>query len=546
MKKALPLLLVFVSLCRLAGCIGQVGGSRTPPGGQAGTGGQAGIDTGVLAADGLPCNIQALLTSRCASCHGAVRSGGAPMSLVTYADLMAPARSNPALTNAQVALARMQNTAIPMPPVPAAHASATEIAAMQSWSDTGFPMGTCGASGTGGSAGAGSGGRPGTGTGGAPDAGPTGLPCDVQAILSSHCVNCHGAVPSGGAPMSLVTYADLMAPSRSNPSMTNADVAIARMQDATAPMPPAPAARATSSEITTMQTWRSGGYAKGTCGSVSPDGGMPTGTGGMGGPPGTGGSPGRDAGAGAGLPCDVQSVMSTRCTTCHGSTPSQGAPMPLVTYADLTAPSRSNPSLTNAQAAVARMQSSTSPMPPAPASRATSSEITTVQSWISAGYPAGSCGGADGGTGDGGVVSDPFKAPATCTSKQMWSGGNNGSSSMNPGRACIDCHSGSDEAPSFSVAGTVYPTAHEPDLCNGFGGSGAQVVIVGADGRTTTLTPNSAGNFFATGSIALPFQAKVVYQGRERVMVAKQTIGDCNRCHTQSGSMSAPGRILLP
>jgi hypothetical protein len=29
-------------------------------------------------------------------------------------------------------------------------------------------------------------------------------------------------------------------------------------------------------------------------------------------------------------------------------------------------------------------------------------------------------------------------------------------------------------------------------------------------------------------------------------MAAAQTSGDCNRCHTQNGAMSAPGRIVLP
>jgi hypothetical protein len=43
-----------------------------------------------------------------------------------------------------------------------------------------------------------------------------------------------------------------------------------------------------------------------------------------------------------------------------------------------------------------------------------------------------------------------------------------------------------------------------------------------------------------------PYKAKVTYMGRERAMVAAQTSGDCNSCHTQNGANSAPGRILLP
>jgi hypothetical protein len=120
---------------------------------------------------------------------------------------------------------------------------------------------------------------------------------------------------------------------------------------------------------------------------------------------------------------------------------------------------------------------------------------------------------------------------------------------MNPGLACIACHrsGGGEEAPNFAIAGTLYPTAHEPDRCNGVNGTnGARVVIVDAANRTITLTPNSAGNFSYTGALTTPYRAKVTYQGRERLMSAAQTSGDCNSCHTQNGSNSAPGRIILP
>jgi len=292
------------------------------------------------------------------------------------------------------------------------------------------------------------------------------------------------------------------------------------------------------------------------------------GTGGRSVQPGTGGAPVTQS---DGLPCDVRTVLTNRCWSCHGSVLSGGAPVPLVTYADLTAPAHSNPAMTVAQVSLARMQNATSPMPPAPAARASAAEIATMQAWSDMGFPMGSCGGTDAGVGNdagtrndagagndsgtrndagagndsgSGSANDPFTAPPTCTSNRTWTGGNSGSSSMNPGLACIDCHSRSG-GPSFTIAGTVYPTGHEPDRCNGFSGA-AQVVITGADGRTTTLTPNAAGNFYSTASIARPFQAKVVYQGRERMMGSAPSSGDCNSCHTQSGSSGAPGRIVLP
>jgi hypothetical protein len=157
-----------------------------------------------------------------------------------------------------------------------------------------------------------------------------------------------------------------------------------------------------------------------------------------------------------------------------------------------------------------------------------------------AGAPATAPAGAPG------TAPDPFAAAPICTSGTMWTKGNHGSPDMNAGRACITCHS-MGEGPSLTIAGTLYPTAHEPDLCNGASGAdGARVVITGADGQTLTLTPGDAGNFNSRTAVMTPFTAKVTYMGRERAMTAAQTSGDCNSCHTQAGANGAPGRILLP
>src|SRR4051794_34546729 len=68
-----------------------------------------------------------------------------------------------------------------------------------------------------------------------------------------------------------------------------------------------------------------------------------------------------DGGTHDGLPCDVANLLQTRCDTCHSSTPIGGAPMPLVTLADLQKPSLSDSTQTNTQLSLARMQSSSSP-----------------------------------------------------------------------------------------------------------------------------------------------------------------------------------------
>jgi hypothetical protein len=200
------------------------------------------------------------------------------------------------------------------------------------------------------------------------------------------------------------------------------------------------------------------------------------------------------------------------------------------------------------------------PMPPSPGAPATAGEIAALQDFIAQGYPKPSCpagngsGGSSGGDqanggaagGGGGPSDDPLLALPTCTSKTSWTGGNRESASMNPGMACISCHK-SGEGPSFSLAGTVYPTGHEPDKCNStVGNAGALIVVVGADGTSITLTPNSVGNFSSRTAIKLPYKAKVTYQGRERLMLTAQTSGDCNSCHGQNGTMMAPGRITVP
>lgn len=228
------------------------------------------------------------------------------------------------------------------------------------------------------------------------------------------------------------------------------------------------------------------------------------------------------------LPCDVETVLAGKCWSCHGQTPTLGLPS-FTSAAALTAPSLTDPAQSVAAIAVTRMQSTTTPMPPPPATAATASEIAVISAWVSAGYP--------GGSGCGPI----------CTSGQTWTGGNEGAREMNPGMACIHCHASSDEGPGFSVAGTIYPTIREPDLCYGASSSsGAQVVITGADGRTLTLTPNATGNFYSEGRVALPYSAKVVTSAGERAMAAQQTSGDCNSCHTQVGANGAPGRIMLP
>jgi len=526
------------------GSPGTTGGT----GGRTGTGGSTGTTTSAL-----PCDVAGVLQRNCVGCHSNPPNSGAPMPLATYANLTAVSFADPSMTFAQRALSRMQNTAAPMPPLGVSpRPTAADIAIINTWVGARTPTGTCtttptgtgGATGTGGST-TGTGGRSGTGGAGGGTV-ANGLPCDVQALLSTRCQGCHTNPPINGAPMALISYANLTAASLADPTVSFAQRAVVRMQSTTAPMPPAPNPRATATEIAAMNNWIAARFPMGTC--------APTGVGGAtgaGGRTGTGGATGAGGAGGAatGLPCDVQAVFTNHCTTCHAATPNSGAPMPLVTRGNLTAASFANAAQTFAQRAVMRMQGSPSQMPPAPGTPPSGTEITVVNNWIAAGYPGGTCGTTA-------PPPDPFSVAPRCTSGITWNSNSEGSPIMNPGLSCLSCHSASggggggeddDEAPFYAIAGTVYPTAHEPNLCYGANGSnGARVVITDAANRVITLTPNQSGNFFYDGAITFPFRAKITYQGRERIMTAAQTNGSCNACHTQNGANGAPGRILLP
>ncbi len=271
-----------------------------------------------------------------------------------------------------------------------------------------------------------------------------------------------------------------------------------------------------------------------------------------------------DTAAGS-LPCDVKAVIKNNgCLDCHGTKPTTKKTSSLVTYEDLTKVDEFDDSgKTVAEVSLARMKSKKDPMPPSPADLASAADIATLQKWITGGYKSSVCkttaskkdSGTSIGTDDTGTpvdedggsasatdsgVTDPFNTPSVCTSGTKWTKGNG--SSMRPGAACAssNCHSGD-----FSAAGTIYPTGHEPDFCNG-SPAGASIIITDKNGATYTLKANSVGNFYTSKSIPTPYTAVISYNGKTRAMKAPQTSGDCNSCHTETGTKAAPGRIMLP
>lgn len=223
--------------------------------------------------------------------------------------------------------------------------------------------------------------------------------------------------------------------------------------------------------------------------------------------------------------------------------------MSLTSLASFKAPSVSDASKSNGEMSVIRMSDTKFPMPPTGALSA--ADIQTFAAWVNAGMPAGTCDGGTGGAGGAaGAGGGPPPTPVSCDPSQQWYGGNEGSTHMKPGEACIACHKTSFEAPSFTIAGTVYPDPHLVDDCNGTNTSAGllKVEITDSNGQSFTINVNTVGNFFSQIPVAFPISAKVVDTSSNAERAMKQTVpsGDCNSCHTWDGANGAPGRITAP
>ena len=275
---------------------------------------------------------------------------------------------------------------------------------------------------------------------------------------------------------------------------------------------------------------------------------------------GSGGGSGGSGGAGGGsaltgLPCEISDIVGKHCVRCHEQPPGAGAPMALVTRADFLAASTLVPQLTNAQRSLVRINSAASPMPPLPYERMTAAEKSAFEAWVNADAPAGACEGHP----DAGTAMQP--GGTTCATGTFWNRGTLGSIDMNPGLACRSCHLGqnflnqnptgvSEPQRAYFFMGTVFPSLHEKDLCNGAPPSGV-VEILDSNGvvrqRIGIYAPS--GNFFSNSTTAgfpMPYTARVVSNGIAVTMGTPQTNGDCNSCHTEQGLSGAPGRIVWP
>jgi mono/diheme cytochrome c family protein len=105
---------------------------------------------------------------------------------------------------------------------------------------------------------------------------------------------------------------------------------------------------------------------------------------------------------GGNLPCAVQSLLEEHCGTCHGATPSFGAPMSLARLADLHAQSKTLPMSKVHEVVKARINA-TGParMPPASSPALSADALAALNGWLQQGAPAGTetCSKPDGGAG---------------------------------------------------------------------------------------------------------------------------------------------------
>jgi hypothetical protein len=117
-------------------------------------------------------------------------------------------------------------------------------------------------------------------------------------------------------------------------------------------------------------------------------------------------------GASGSIPCEVETVLAQRCRECHGTTPQYGAPMSLVTYADLVAPAKSDPQRKVFELVEQRIHQDDKPMPPSPNARLVADDGAALDGWIKAGAPSSDTACPSGTTPPGAT---PPASPLSCT-----------------------------------------------------------------------------------------------------------------------------------
>ncbi len=179
---------------------------------------------------------------------------------------------------------------------------------------------------------------------------------DVEPIVSTRCQTCHTDPPQNSAPFPLLDYRDTQGDSMGQPIYR---VMASRVRDQGNPMPPRPNASLAPREQDVIAAWA-------------------------------------QSGAPEGLPpfswvADVEPVVRANCQGCHSNPPQNGAPMPLVTFADTQIPSRSGRPIWETMGR--RTSSLTAPMPPPGAGTLDANGRRIIRVWAATGGPERPSGG---------------------------------------------------------------------------------------------------------------------------------------------------------
>jgi hypothetical protein len=237
-----------------------------------------------------------------------------------------------------------------------------------------------------------------------------------------------------------------------------------------------------------------------------------------------------------GVPCDVATYLSAKCLSCHGAPPLPSALASLVTYDDLQAKSKEDPTKNEAELSLARMKNAAAPMPPGALPSA--ADVALLETWISAGYPMGSCGGdADGG----GAPPPPPPPPASVFKNAPAFTAQTGPRAHNAGKDCMSCHrTGGGEAPRFSFGGTLYDQKGSPV-------AGAEVRLVDASGKAVSAYTSSTGTFYSGTTFAAPAHvgARSATASSEMLSELQAADGACSSCHC-TGANCTVGLVHLP
>jgi hypothetical protein len=97
----------------------------------------------------LPCDVDAILAKNCWACHSDPPQFGAPMSLMTWDALHAPAPTDRSRSVYELVPERIANDAAPMPPPPSARLGDADRKTLTDWASTGAPSSSVACDGTG-------------------------------------------------------------------------------------------------------------------------------------------------------------------------------------------------------------------------------------------------------------------------------------------------------------------------------------------------------------------------------------------------------------